>query len=186
MTAKRSSLRAALHEVTVRELREVGALALPAAQHVDCVLAERSYLSSSPLISLRPGHSELPGLPYPIARTASVTGATRNRRRGARMKISILGTGMVGRTLAAGTARLGHEVAVGTRDPDATLRAHGQRPDGQPSLLGLAGGAPRTSSCSLSRDAAARGELLVNASSGERVARAARRPPARTTSRARC
>ncbi len=36
------------------------------------------------------------------------------------MRIAVLGTGMVGRTLAPAFQRLGHEVAVGTRDPDAT------------------------------------------------------------------
>lgn len=32
----------------------------------------------------------------------------------------MLGTGMVGRTLAPALSRLGHDVVVGTRDPDAT------------------------------------------------------------------
>jgi 8-hydroxy-5-deazaflavin:NADPH oxidoreductase len=36
------------------------------------------------------------------------------------MKISLLGTGLVGRTVAPALAALGHEVVVGTRDPDAT------------------------------------------------------------------
>ncbi len=36
------------------------------------------------------------------------------------MRIAVLGTGMVGRTLAPAFARLGHDVVVGTRDPDAT------------------------------------------------------------------
>ena len=37
------------------------------------------------------------------------------------MRIAVLGTGSVGRTLAARLAELGHDVTVGTRDPDATL-----------------------------------------------------------------
>lgn len=37
------------------------------------------------------------------------------------MKISILGTGMVGRTIAARLSELGHQVSIGTRDPAATL-----------------------------------------------------------------
>ena len=37
------------------------------------------------------------------------------------MKISVLGTGRVGRTVAARLAELGHEVTIGTRDPQATL-----------------------------------------------------------------
>ncbi|MDR7253068.1 putative dinucleotide-binding enzyme [Nocardioides sp. BE266] len=37
------------------------------------------------------------------------------------MDIAVLGTGMVGQALAGGLARTGHEVVVGTRDPQATL-----------------------------------------------------------------
>lgn len=37
------------------------------------------------------------------------------------MKIAVLGTGMVGQSLAGGFVRLGHEVTVGTRDPAASL-----------------------------------------------------------------
>jgi len=36
------------------------------------------------------------------------------------MRIAVLGTGSVGRTLAPALQRLGHEVAIGTRDPTAT------------------------------------------------------------------
>jgi predicted dinucleotide-binding enzyme len=36
------------------------------------------------------------------------------------VKIAVLGTGTVGRTVGAGLARLGHEVVIGTRDPAAT------------------------------------------------------------------
>ena len=34
------------------------------------------------------------------------------------MKIGILGTGMVGQSLAKGFVESGHEVAIGTRDPN--------------------------------------------------------------------
>lgn len=37
------------------------------------------------------------------------------------MKISVLGTGSVGRTLAGALAGLGHQVVVGTRDVGATM-----------------------------------------------------------------
>lgn len=37
------------------------------------------------------------------------------------MKITVLGTGLVGRTLAEGLTGLGHDVVIGTRDPQATL-----------------------------------------------------------------
>ena len=36
------------------------------------------------------------------------------------MRIAVIGTGHAGRTLAQGLQRVGHEVVVGTRDPDAT------------------------------------------------------------------
>ncbi len=36
------------------------------------------------------------------------------------MRIAVLGTGVVGRTLAAKLDELGHEVVIGTRDPAAT------------------------------------------------------------------
>lgn len=37
------------------------------------------------------------------------------------MDIAVLGTGMVGQSLAGGLTRIGHTVVVGTRDPAATL-----------------------------------------------------------------
>jgi 8-hydroxy-5-deazaflavin:NADPH oxidoreductase len=37
------------------------------------------------------------------------------------MRIGVLGTGMVGKAVAARLAGLGHEVLVGTRDPAVTL-----------------------------------------------------------------
>ena len=37
------------------------------------------------------------------------------------MRITVLGTGMVGRTLAARLSGLGHDVVIGTRDVDRTL-----------------------------------------------------------------
>ena len=36
------------------------------------------------------------------------------------MRIAVIGTGVVGRTLAQAFQRLGHDVVVGTRDPDET------------------------------------------------------------------
>ena len=44
------------------------------------------------------------------------------------MHIAVLGTGMVGQALAGGLTRTGHTVAVGTRDPEATLAR--TEPDG--------------------------------------------------------
>jgi len=44
------------------------------------------------------------------------------------MRYAVLGTGVVGRTIAAKLGSLGHEVTVGTRDPQATLAR--TEPDG--------------------------------------------------------
>src|SRR6476619_416748 len=38
------------------------------------------------------------------------------------MRIEIIGTGVVGRTLAKGLQKVGHDAVVGTRDPDATRK----------------------------------------------------------------
>jgi len=48
------------------------------------------------------------------------------------MNIAVLGTGMVGRTIAAKLTTLGHDVALGTRDPDTSLARI--PPQGQTSL----------------------------------------------------
>src|SRR6476661_6755332 len=82
------------------------------------------------------------------------------------MKIAVLGTGIVGRTLAEGFARSGHDVAVGTRDPEATLARTDTDQMGNPPFgawhaeHGDVGLAPFA-------DAAANAEVVVNASSGE-------------------
>ncbi|MDF3301041.1 NADPH-dependent F420 reductase [Streptomyces tropicalis] len=44
------------------------------------------------------------------------------------MRYAVLGTGAVGRTIAAKLASLGHEVVIGTRDPETTLAR--TEPDG--------------------------------------------------------
>jgi predicted dinucleotide-binding enzyme len=82
------------------------------------------------------------------------------------MKIAVLGTGMVGRALAAKLVDLGHDVVIGTRDVDATLArtepdgmgnppyAEWQKDNAQVRLVPLS-------------DAGAHGELIVNATSGQ-------------------
>ena len=81
------------------------------------------------------------------------------------MKIAVLGTGMVGQALAGRLSELGHDVVVGTRDPQATLAR--TEPDGmgnppfsawyqQHADLDLATFA----------EAAAASELVVNATGG--------------------
>jgi predicted dinucleotide-binding enzyme len=41
------------------------------------------------------------------------------------MRLAVFGTGSAGQTLAAGFARAGHDVVLGTRDPDATRAREG-------------------------------------------------------------
>jgi predicted dinucleotide-binding enzyme len=68
------------------------------------------------------------------------------------MRIAILGTGTVGRTLAGRLAGLGHEVSVGTRDVEGT-RARAEWTYAAPQLASFA-------------DATADAEVVVNASGG--------------------
>ena len=73
------------------------------------------------------------------------------------MDIAVLGTGSVGRTLAARLDELGHSVSLGTRDPAATAsrEGHAAWADGSPGVL-----------LATFADAAAAGELLVLATGG--------------------
>jgi 8-hydroxy-5-deazaflavin:NADPH oxidoreductase len=68
------------------------------------------------------------------------------------MRIAVIGTGMVGRTLGAGLARVGHDVVLATRDPDTT-RARPEWVGVELPLLRLA-------------EAAEGAEVVVNATSG--------------------
>jgi hypothetical protein len=81
------------------------------------------------------------------------------------MNIAVLGTGTVGQTIAAKLHDLGHKVFVGTRDPAATLARPGRDVmGGQPIRLWLkehSGVAFGTLA-----EAAAHGEIIVNATSG--------------------
>ncbi|GAA1388137.1 NADPH-dependent F420 reductase [Catellatospora chokoriensis] len=82
------------------------------------------------------------------------------------MKIAVLGTGMVGQALAGKLAGLGHEVTVGTRDVAATMAR--TEPDGMGNApySGWATAHPAVTLASFAQ-AAARAEMLVNATSGE-------------------
>lgn len=81
-------------------------------------------------------------------------------------RIGVLGTGIVGRTIAAKLASLGHEVAVGTRDPEATLAITEPTPRGlQPMSAWL--GANRGVSLATFADAASGAEIVVNAAAGD-------------------
>lgn len=78
------------------------------------------------------------------------------------MTIAVLGTGMVGRALAAGFARCGHEVVMGTRDPSVTA----SRGDGETSFARWQATVPDLRLVSYA-EAAAAGQVVVNATNGE-------------------
>ncbi len=80
------------------------------------------------------------------------------------MKIGVLGTGMVGQTIAAKLAELGHDVFVGTRDPASTL-ARKAPADAQAPFKPWRDAHPKIGFGRLA-EAAAHGELVVNATSG--------------------
>ena len=78
------------------------------------------------------------------------------------MRIGILGTGMVGRALAQGFVRTGHDVSVGTRDVHATMAR--DLPGGS-SFAAWLGQNPAVALADLPSTAAA-AEVVVNATNG--------------------
>jgi len=79
------------------------------------------------------------------------------------MKIGIIGSGVVAQTLGSKLIGLGHDLILGTRDPDklddkkmfgATLREWKSQTEGKASVATF-------------KEAAAHGELLINATSGQ-------------------
>ena len=74
------------------------------------------------------------------------------------MRIAILGTGMVGRGLAARFAELGHSVTVGTRDPEGVTSGDGEY------ALWLAG-QPTVDTRTFAQASAA-SEVVLNATNG--------------------
>jgi 8-hydroxy-5-deazaflavin:NADPH oxidoreductase len=81
------------------------------------------------------------------------------------MKIAVLGTGVVGRTLAGRLAELGHEVTVGTRDVAVTMARAEPDGRGNPPYSTWAGEHPDVTLASIA-EATAEAELIVNAISG--------------------
>ena len=81
------------------------------------------------------------------------------------MKIAVLGTGMVGRALAARLSGLGHDVTVGTRAPQATLSRTQPDAMGNPPFSVWSAEHPGVALASLD-EAAAGAELVVNATNG--------------------
>jgi predicted dinucleotide-binding enzyme len=82
------------------------------------------------------------------------------------MRIGILGTGMVGKAFAARLTELDHEVLVGTRDPATTLARDEPDRYGNPPFRVWSQQHPGVKLSSFA-DAAAHGELVVNATAGE-------------------
>ncbi len=81
------------------------------------------------------------------------------------MKIAVLGTGGVGRTLAGKFASLGHHVVVGTRDVDALMARSGPGPMGEEPFSAWQKKHPDVR-VSTFRSAASEADLVVNATNG--------------------
>jgi predicted dinucleotide-binding enzyme len=81
------------------------------------------------------------------------------------VKIAVLGTGTVGRTMAARFADLGHQVTIGTRDPEATLARTDQDAMGNPPFATWHAEHPAVRLATFA-EAAEQAELVVNATNG--------------------
>jgi 8-hydroxy-5-deazaflavin:NADPH oxidoreductase len=89
----------------------------------------------------------------------------RKRGREMHMRLGILGTGAVGKTLAAGLNGLGHEVMVGTRDADETMSRTDPDQFGNPPFSAWRKEHPEVELGTFD-EAAAYGEMVVNATAG--------------------
>ena len=81
------------------------------------------------------------------------------------MHVAVLGTGIVGRTLAARLAGLGHDVVIGTRDVEETLARTEPDGMGNPPYAEWQEGHPDVRLVAFP-EAGAHGELVVNATAG--------------------
>jgi predicted dinucleotide-binding enzyme len=81
------------------------------------------------------------------------------------MKIAVLGTGTVGRALAQRLSGLGHDVVVGTRDPESTLARAEADAMGTAPYRDFAAAHPQVRLAAFA-EAAEHGELVVNATGG--------------------
>lgn len=82
-----------------------------------------------------------------------------------KVRLGILGTGVVGKTIASRLAGLGHEVMVGTRDPDETLSRTEPDAYGNPPFSAWQEEHPEVRLGTFG-EAAAHGEMVVNATAG--------------------
>jgi predicted dinucleotide-binding enzyme len=81
------------------------------------------------------------------------------------VKIAVMGTGMVGRAIAVRLAQLGHDVVIGTRDPQQTLARTSPEDSRTECYAEWQRGQPSMRLVSLP-EAGAHGELVVNATLG--------------------
>jgi predicted dinucleotide-binding enzyme len=81
------------------------------------------------------------------------------------MKIAVLGTGIVGRTLSSRLAGLGHDVVIGTRDVDRTLSAAEPDRMGNVPLAQWQADHPEVRLLTFA-DAGVHGEIVANATAG--------------------
>jgi predicted dinucleotide-binding enzyme len=81
------------------------------------------------------------------------------------MRIGVFGTGMAARAIAGRLAELGHEVMIGTRDVDQTMARAEPSPMGDPPFASWHATVPKVTLGTFDQ-AAAHGELLVNATAG--------------------
>ena len=82
-----------------------------------------------------------------------------------KVRLGILGTGVVAKTIASRLAGLGHEVMVGTRDPDETLSRTEPDAYGNPPFSAWQEEHPEVRLGTFG-EAAAHGEMVVNATAG--------------------
>jgi predicted dinucleotide-binding enzyme len=118
----------------------------------------------------RPRPASSPGRGGPAGRTTSgITKPAPPRTiptdRELSYEVAILGTGAVGQTLAHQLDTQGHSVAVGTRDPQATLARNGPGDGHGPSFGAWHGNHPGVTVATFA-DAAADADLVMNACSG--------------------
>lgn len=84
------------------------------------------------------------------------------------MKIGMIGTGMVGQTLAGKLDSLGHEVVIGTREPAATLARTSPDAMGNPPFKVWHEAHPRMRLATFA-EAARHGEIVISALAGTAV-----------------
>ncbi len=81
------------------------------------------------------------------------------------VRLGIVGTGVVGKTIAARLAGLGHDVMVGTRDPEETMSRTEPDRYGNPPFSAWQQDHPEVKLGTFG-EAAAHGEMVVNATAG--------------------